>query len=65
MMLVAIETGMRVGELVALRKNDISDGFIWVHRQQIIVYRADANVRRHWEEVEYTKNERTNPGVED
>jgi len=60
-MLVAIETGMRVGELTALKKSDIRDGFIYVHRQQIKVPKTDANDKIHFEEVNYTKNERANP----
>ena len=33
MTLLASETGMRAGELSALLKSDVSDGFIHVHRQ--------------------------------
>ena len=60
-MLVAMETGMRAGELTALRKDDIRDGFIIVHRQQTRVPKTDANRKIYFTEVEYTKNERTNP----
>lgn len=60
-LLVAIETGMRVGELTALKKSDIDKDYIWVHRQQIMVLDEDTKVKRHWETVEYTKNERANP----
>ncbi len=61
MMLVAMETGMRVGELAALRNEDIEDGFIHVHRQQVIKFDEGEKTKRHWADVEYTKNERTNP----
>ena len=61
MMLVAIETGMRAGELPALRKDDIKDGYIFVHRQQIREPKTSANNKISFREVEYTKNERANP----
>ncbi len=61
MMLVAIETGMRVGELAALRKEDIGREYIHVHRQQVFNYDTHAKPKRQMREVEYTKNERTNP----
>ena len=61
MMLLAMETGMRVGELAALKKEDIEDGFLHVHRQQVIQFDSEDDTKRHWEDVEYTKNERTNP----
>jgi len=61
MMLVAMETGMRVGELAALKHEDIEDGFIHVHRQQVIQFDSEDDTKRHWIDVEYTKNERTNP----
>lgn len=60
-MLVAIETGMRAGELPALRKTDIMDGYIYVHRQQIRKPKTSANDKISFKEVEYTKNERSNP----
>ena len=61
MMLVSMETGMRVGELCALRKEDIEENFIRVHRQQVIIMDEHAETIRHLEDVEYTKNERANP----
>jgi len=61
MVLVAMETGMRVGELAALRYEDIEEDFIHVHRQQVMVYDNDKRTKRQWKDVEYTKNERTNP----
>ena len=60
-MLVAIETGMRAGELPALRKDDIMDGYIYVHRQQIREPKTDKNNKICFKEVNYTKNERANP----
>lgn len=59
--LVAMETGMRTGELTALRKEDIQDGFIHVHRQQIKIPKTDVNDCIRFTEVNYTKNERANP----
>lgn len=60
-MLVAMETGMRAAELPALRKDDIMDGYIFVHRQQIRDPKTDVNGKISFREVEYTKNERANP----
>lgn len=60
-MLLAMETGMRMGELTALRKEDIREGYIIVHRQQTKVPKTDNNAKAYFSEVEYTKNERTNP----
>lgn len=60
-MLVAMETGMRAGELPALRKDDIMDGYIYVHRQQIRDPKTCENNKISFREVEYTKNERANP----
>ena len=56
-----METGMRAGELAALRKEDIVDGFIYVHRQQIRIPKSDYNEKIYFTEVPYTKNERANP----
>ena len=61
MMLVSMETGMRLGELAALRYDDIDENYIHVHRQQVILFDRNEKTKRHWEDVEYTKNERTNP----
>ena len=59
MMLMAMETGMRAGELVALHKTDIKDEYIHVHRQQ----KRDKNEEGHEIIVElgYTKDERMHP----
>ena len=61
MILVAMETGMRIGELAALRKSDIDNDYIWVHRQQIVGYDDESCKNRRIQYVEYTKNERANP----
>ena len=58
MTLMAKETGMRAGELPVLHKNDIQDGFIHVHRQQI---RSRKNGYQEFYEVPYTKDERKHP----
>lgn len=60
-LLVSIETGMRVGELPSLKKNDNKDGYIYVHRQQIREPKGATNNKIHFREVNYTKNERANP----
>lgn len=60
-MLVAMETGMRAGELTALMKEDIGEDFITVHRQQIKVPKTDKNPKSFFTCVNYTKNERANP----
>ena len=60
-MLVAIETGMRAGELPALRKNDVRDGYIYVHRQQLKEPKTASGKKNLFKEVDYTKNERANP----
>lgn len=54
--LLSIETGMRVGELCALHSEDVSEKFIHVHRQQ----RRYIHPERY-EEIPYTKDERTHP----
>ena len=58
MSLLAKETGMRAGELAALHAGDVQDGFIHVHRQQIMVSDGDHNKLI---EVGYTKDERMHP----
>jgi len=60
-MLVAMETGMRAAELTSLLKTDITEDFIYVHRQQIRIPKTDMNEKIRFTEVEYTKNERSNP----
>ena len=54
MALLAAETGMRLGELAALHKEDISDEFIHVHRQQI--KSTDDEGHTYFYEVPYTKD---------
>ena len=61
MMLVAMETGMRLGELAALKKSDVSDDYIWVHRQQVVVFEDERCRNRQIKDLEYTKNEKENP----
>ncbi|MCR5488812.1 MAG: site-specific integrase [Saccharofermentans sp.] len=61
MILVAMETGLRIGELAALKKSDIDNDYIWVHRQQILYYDDDSWKNRRVQYVDYTKNERANP----
>ena len=61
MMLVAMETGMRLGELAALRKSDVGDDYIWVHRQQVVVFEDERCRNRQIKDLEYTKNEKENP----
>lgn len=58
-MLICMETGMRAGEIVALKMADISDGYIHVHDQQ--VRRRDKNEHQQFLLAGYTKNERQNP----
>lgn len=58
MRLMAMETGMRAGELAALKWSDVLDGFIHVHRQQVLDRSSGHQVFR---DVEYTKDERKHP----
>ena len=58
MILVAIETGMRLGELPAIHKSDIKDGFIHVHRQQL---KNTKTKPESYYEVNYTKDEKRHP----
>ena len=59
MMLMAMETGMRIGELTAVHASDISDEYIHVHRQQRMEKDADGHL--HYYEVGHTKDERMHP----
>ena len=59
MMLVAMETGLRVGELTALHKEDIHGNFLHIHRQQIRGTYAYYRMRTY--DVDYTKDERMHP----
>lgn len=61
MMLVAMETGMRLGELAALKKADLDNNYIWVHRQQINFFDDENWKNRRQVDVDYTKNEKANP----
>ncbi len=54
MSMLAKETGMRVGELTGLHKDDVENSFIHVHRQQI-------QEGKKVYEVPYTKDERLHP----
>ena len=58
MLLMAKESGMRVGELAAFHKSDVKDGFLHVHRQQV---RIERNGHQEYCEVGYTKDERKHP----
>ena len=58
MVLVAMSTGMRVGELPVLHKCDVDDKFIHVHRQQLRTTNSTPEI--HYE-VGYTKDERKHP----
>lgn len=61
MILLAIETGMRAGELAALRKSDIDGDIIHIHRQQTKIPRSELSEQQFFVDVDYTKNERMNP----
>ncbi len=61
MMLVAMETGMRAGELAALKKCDIEGDILHIHRQQTKVPKTQDSNQQVFVDVEYTKNERQNP----
>ena len=58
MRLLAIETGMRIGELAALLWSDIGEEYIHVHRQQIL---DRSSGHQQFLDVEYTKDERKHP----
>ena len=59
-MLISMQTGMRAGELAALKTSDILDGYIHVHSQQL--RRNDEEGHQVFSYAGYTKNERQNPG---
>lgn len=61
--IMANVTGMRVGEIVALKKEDIGADLLHIHRQQIIenVPGPDGKNHTHFVDVPYTKNERCHP----
>lgn len=58
--LLSIETGMRAGEIVSLKWEDIKDKVIHIHTQQQLV-QDEYGHRLGFEELPYTKDERTNP----
>ena len=58
-MLISMQTGMRAGELAALKTSDILDGYIHVHSQQL--RRNDEEGHQVFSYAGYTKNERQNP----
>ena len=53
--LLAIETGMRAGELMSLKWSDISDGTIWIHSQQLCTRNEG---KRVYTLANWTKNEK-------
>lgn len=56
--MLSMETGMRAGELCAIHKSDILDGYIHVHRQIV----KDSSLKpQAFHEVGYCKNERQRP----
>ena len=59
MRLFSMETGMRAGELCAVHKEDIRNGFIHVHRQQVKTW--DEEGHQIFVEVLYTKDEKRHP----
>ena len=61
MLLVSMETGLRIGELAPLQKCDIKDTYIHVHRQQIRLDKDETHEHQLYYDVDYTKNERQNP----
>lgn len=58
MRLFAMETGLRAGELSALRWHDVLNDYIHIHRQQV-VDRSSGHQQFH--DVDYTKDERKHP----
>lgn len=63
MMLFCCYTGIRVGEVAALRTEDICDKFVHVHRQQVRGNRGTNPTKGNmtFSEVLYTKDERQHP----
>lgn len=61
MLLVSMETGLRIGELAALQKSDIHATYIHVHRQQVKQEKDANHEHQTFYDVSYTKNERQNP----
>ena len=61
MLLVSMETGLRIGELAALQKSDIHATYIHVHRQQVKQEKDENHEHQFFYDVSYTKNERQHP----
>ena len=59
MIRVAMETGLRAGEIAALHKDDVKGDYIHVHRQQLRGRNEEGHELIY--EVGYTKDERMNP----
>ena len=57
---LSILTGMRSGEIVALHRDDISEDYIHIHRQQQLV-KDENGKRKGFIELPYTKDERRHP----
>lgn len=60
-LLVSMETGLRIGELVAIKKPDVMEHFFHIHRQQRKIPKSETNEHQEFVVVNYTKNERQNP----
>ena len=56
--MLSMETGMRAGELCAIHKSDVLDGYIHVHRQ---IVKDSSSKPQTFHEVGYCKNERQRP----
>lgn len=62
LMMLARETGMRAGELVALQNCDVSSDMIHIHRQLLNQKTSDISASLNgYHEVPYTKDERQHP----
>ena len=59
MMIVSMETGLRIGELASLHRDDICGDYLHIHRQQILS--GERGMRAMIQEVSYTKDERVHP----
>lgn len=49
--MLSVVTGLRAGEVVALRWNDVKDGWIYVHRRQVLACDEGSEQKRY---VEYS-----------
>lgn len=61
LIMLARETGMRAGELVALHNCDVSPDMIHIHRQLLNQTSGVSTLEDGYYEVLYTKDERQNP----